>query len=252
MTLTHIPSARARSRKPAAPLLGLLAGFALVGWASAEQAAPAPHAHETASPDAAWQAFKSGNRRFVEGRPAAREYNRTRVRLAGGQHPSAVVLGCSDSRVSPELVFDQNLGDVFVIRTAGHAVDPVALGSIEYAVEHLHTRLVIVLGHDRCGAVTAAVDNGEQSSPNIKAMLTKILPAILPLRRPGLSSEALLPLAIEANARHVASELVKESELMREAQKKSELRIIPAVYRLATGEVVDLQKIEGVADEKRK
>jgi len=99
-----------------------------------------------------------GNQHFVSGQPAQKDIGAVRrAELVKGQSPSAVVLSCSDSRVPPELLFDQGLGDIFVIRVAGNVADPVALGSIEYAVEHIHVPLIIVMGHDRCGAVTATI-----------------------------------------------------------------------------------------------
>src|SRR5439155_16101250 len=111
------------------------------------------------SPAAAWQKLKEGNARFVSDRLAARQIGEERrARLAKGQQPFAVVLSCADSRVVPELLFDQGLGDVFVVRVAGNIADKAMLGSIEYAVEHLHVPLVVVLGHESCGAVQAALD----------------------------------------------------------------------------------------------
>ncbi|KAH3756127.1 carbonic anhydrase [Pelomyxa schiedti] len=118
----------------------------------------ATHAPATTGPTPAevLQRLSEGNQRFVAGTPAAKDLVHRRQELASGQHPVAVIVTCSDSRVCPEYIFDQSLGDLFVIRTAGNVVDDVELGSIEYAVEHLHSHLIVVLGHTACGAVTAA------------------------------------------------------------------------------------------------
>jgi carbonic anhydrase len=120
-----------------------------------------------------------------------------------GQHPFAVILTCSDSRVPPEVIFDQGIGDLFVIRNAGNIVDDVVIGSIEYAVEHLHTPLVIVLGHQQCGAVTAALKGGKATG-HIASVIEKILPAVADARKqPG---DSLLN-AIDANVARMVNEL---------------------------------------------
>ena len=105
-----------------------------------------------------------GNKRFMAGKPQMRALVSLRQKLASGQSPNVIILSCSDSRTSPELIFDQSLGDLFVIRTAGNVADPVALGSIEYAVDHIHSPLLVVLGHSKCGAVTAACSGEKMPS----------------------------------------------------------------------------------------
>src|SRR5689334_1653606 len=132
------------------------------------------------APDEALSRLLSGDKRFVAGKteePHDAALIERRHALAKEQKPFAVVVSCSDSRVPPELVFDVSLGDIFVIRTAGEVVDAVALGSIEYAIEHLGTRLVVVLGHQRCGAVSAAV-SGAADTGNIPDIVKQILPAV--------------------------------------------------------------------------
>ena len=120
----------------------------------------------------------AGNARFVAGQPLHTRQNAARLsEVASGQKPSAIMVSCSDSRVAPEIIFDQGLGDLFVVRTAGQVVDDVALASIEYAVEHLGTALIIVLGHKRCGAVSAAVADGEAHG-HLNALIDKIKPAV--------------------------------------------------------------------------
>ena len=124
------------------------------------------------------QALKEGNARFVSGKSSRKEnYSTDREQLADGQHPFAVVLCCSDSRVAPEILFDQGLGDLFVIRNAGNVVDEDVLGSIEYAVEHLHSKLVVVLGHSSCGAVTATCQGGDLPG-HVMAIVERIRPSL--------------------------------------------------------------------------
>ncbi|MBP8300902.1 MAG: carbonic anhydrase, partial [Planctomycetes bacterium] len=160
----------------------VLCAVALVGCSSAPTV-PTPFVVDAAfSPSTlrtdGIERLLAGNARFVsghahgEGRDAAR-----RTEVANGQHPYAIVITCSDSRVSPEIVFDAGIGDLFVIRTAGHVIDDHALGSIEYAAEHLHTKTVLVLGHERCGAVGAAMQGGELPG-HIGSLVTAIAPNI--------------------------------------------------------------------------
>ena len=118
--------------------------------------------------------LKAGNKRFVEQRLSDKELAKHCAATADGQHPYAIVLACADSRVAPELVFDETIGDLFVIRVAGNVVDPDVLGSIEYAVEHLHVRLIVVLGHDKCGAVTAALSKETPPPGNLGELIHKI------------------------------------------------------------------------------
>lgn len=169
---------------------GTLVGLTTVGFVgfriveAATPAAPAKGAATAA--DAVWADLMKGNERFRAGRPRARRPAAARPDLAKGQHPNTIVLGCADSRVSPELVFDQDLGDLFVVRVAGNVADPAALGSLEYAVEHLHSTLLVVLGHERCGAVLAALSGETMPSPSLAALVGKIKPAIDPLLKdPG-------------------------------------------------------------------
>ena len=162
------------------------------------------------TPDEVLNQLIEGNRRFVAGRPT-QVISQTpiidRLKLAREQHPHAIVVSCSDSRVLPELVFDQGLGSIFVVRNAGHACDDVALGSIEYAIEHFHCPLILVLGHERCGAVTAAVEGGE-APDHIAAVVNAIQPAL-----EGANSREHAPLhpgvdwAVVANAQYVADQL---------------------------------------------
>lgn len=245
------------SRRQFTSLLGLstLSGYVGIAHALSEKKTPVPATKEPAeekksakattpaaeedkiSYERLWIELLAGNKRFMSGNPQARELIKTRQELAEGQHPRVIVLGCADSRVSPELVFDKNLGELFVVRTAGNIADPVALGSIEYAVEHLHASLLVVLGHEKCGAVAAAAGGGKMPTPNLEAIVKKITPALKPLQQGGASGDLLTSLGVEANVRLSARDLVKNSEILRHELDAGKLTIIPAVYRLASGEV---------------
>ena len=163
--------------------LSLMLSFASHGIAQAPPPVPTQHTSHApvhAAPSAAevWDSLMAGNRRFVAGKPQARDLASLRHKLASGQSPKAIILSCSDSRVGPELIFDQSLGDLFVVRTAGNVADAVALGSIEYAVDHLHSTVLVVLGHQKCGAVNAACSGEKMPSPNLDAIVEKIRPAV--------------------------------------------------------------------------
>lgn len=188
----------------------------------------------TASGDQALERLRHGNQRYVRARPDHPDQSSgRRAEVAQGQHPFAVILGCSDSRVPPEIVFDQGLGDLFVIRTAGNVFQDVALGSIEYAILHLHTPLLLVLGHQRCGAVTAAVQGGENAG-HIDALVRLIEPAVRATEQePGSHIEN----AVAANAMRVAQALIQESEPIQRAHEAGKLTVASAVYSLDTGEV---------------
>lgn len=186
--------------------------------------------HAASTPPSSHEALDrllAGNRRFVSGLPASR-YGAAgrRKEIAEHQHPFAVVVCCSDSRVGPEVVFDQGLGDIFVCRTAGEVVDDVELGSIEYAVEHLGVPLVVVLGHERCGAVAATLKGGEAPG-HIGALVKAIAPAVR--ESEGASGDAL-DNAVRAQIRAVVRQL-RAAELLHAAQ------VVGARYDLDTGVV---------------
>ena len=190
--------------------------------------------------DEALSRLLSGDKRFVAGKssePTGPALIERRHALAKEQKPFAVVVGCSDSRVPPELVFDVSLGDIFVIRTAGEVVDEVGLGSIEYAVEHLGTRLVVILGHQHCGAVTAAVA-GATETGDIPYVLRAISPAIAETKgQPGDPIEN----AIRANARNIAKRLQSAGPIITPRVQSGEVKIVAAYYSLDTGQVQLLQ-----------
>jgi carbonic anhydrase len=178
--------------------------------------------------------LREGNERFVSQRATSGHRDAARRdEVAKGQHPFAVVLGCADSRVPPEVVFDQGLGDLFVIRVAGEVAPAEVIGSIEYAVEHLGCRTVIVLGHERCGAVEAAL-SGPAPEGNLGELIKDILPAIEQIDRKAPDA---LHAAVLANARAVARTIVGRSKVLGEMAHKGDVRVTPARYDLDTGKV---------------
>jgi len=179
--------------------------------------------------------LREGNRRYMAGRSSLpTDYSRDRSELAeNGQHPFAVILGCSDSRVPPEIIFDAGLGEIFTVRTAGNTADAIAVGSVEYAVQHLDARLVVVLGHEKCGAVAAAVSGGEHS-PNIEAIIREIQPSLEKTRIKGERDIACR--CEDENIRHTASKL-RGSQIISQLIRDQKLTIVGAKYDLKTGEV---------------
>jgi carbonic anhydrase len=186
--------------------------------------------------DEALTRLLDGNRRFAAGEstqasgPALLERRRTLVK---NQKPIAVVVGCSDSRVTPELVFDVTLGEIFVVRTAGEAVDAVALGSVEFPIEYLGTRLIVVLGHQHCRAVSAAV-SGAKERGDIPTVLKAILPAIEATK--GESGDPI-DKAVRANARDVAKRLQDTGPVIRPRVQAGEVKVVAAYYSLESGRV---------------
>jgi carbonic anhydrase len=175
-----------------------------------------------------------GNARFTAG--AAEHPRQSAVRrseLAQTQEPFAVILACADSRVAPEIVFDQGLGDLFVVRVAGNVLDNAALGSIEYAVEHLHASLIVVLGHERCGAVTAAVKGGHTPG-HIHSFVQAIEPAVAETK--GAPGDAV-DNAVRANVRHVVQQLRRARPIVSEAVVAGKVSVAGARYDLDTGAV---------------
>jgi carbonic anhydrase len=219
----------------------------IVGFGLAQQAPPVPakqpaHAAATEpapSADALWAELMAGNKRFVAGKPRAHALIPLRRKLASGQSPHVIVLACSDSRVPPELVFDQSLGDLFVIRTAGNVADPVALGSIEYAVDHVHSTVLVVLGHQKCGAVIAACSGEKMPSRNLEAIVEKIHPAVAQAKTYAKADE-LVEAAVKENVHHSAKDVLANSEILREAVKSGRLKVIEAEYQFDSGKVVRL------------
>lgn len=201
------------------------------------------------SPVTAWKALKEGNERFVAGKPEHPSQSiEHRASLAGEQRPTAVVFGCADSRVAAEIIFDQGLGDMFVVRTAGHVIDSAVLGSIEYAVTVLNVPLVVVLGHDSCGAVKAtlaALDEGQVPLGFVRDVVERVTPSILLGRRDGLTR------VDEFEARHVtetAAQLMARSTAIADKINAGSLAIVGVTYHLADGKVALRKHIGDIGD----
>jgi carbonic anhydrase len=190
-------------------------------------------------PENAWKALTEGNERFVAGAPEHRNQSAEhRAGLLTGQEPIAVVFGCSDSRVPAEIVFDLGLGDLFVIRTAGHVIDSAALGSIEYGVAVLNVPLVVVMGHRRCGALhaaLAALDRGDIPGGYVRDLVERVAPSILQGRRDGMTTTE------ELEARHVretAAQLMARSGAIAERVAAGTLAMVGVTYQLDDGRVI--------------
>lgn len=195
--------------------------------------------------------LKEGNKRFVAGVRSAEMMIKQmqREQFTGGQEPFAIILGCSDSRVPAEIVFDQGLGDLFVIRVAGNIVAPSQIGSVEFAAELFNTPLVVVLGHSSCGAVKAAINDlenpSEQQSKNVLSIVGRIRPAVEPLFMTGLRNdpEQLLEASIKANILAATNQLRHGSQLLEDLIQEGKLTIVGAEYSLQTGEVTFLDNL---------
>jgi carbonic anhydrase len=161
--------------------------------------------------------------------------------LSKGQHPYAVVVTCSDSRVAPEIIFDENLGKIFVVRTAGNVVDEIALGSIEYAVEHLHVPLVIVMGHQSCGAVKAAIEAKGEPEGNIGAILKQIAPAVKKVRSSAKADENIENKVIIENVKNVMANITSKSSIIKEEIKHGKVKVMGLYYSIETGKA---EKVE--------
>jgi carbonic anhydrase len=198
------------------------------------------------SADEALQRLMDGNQRYLQNKMGACAASdaTAREKLARTQHPYAIILSCSDSRVPPELIFDKSLGEIFVIRVAGNVADPIVLGSIEYAAEHLGSPLIMVLGHERCGAVTATVNAKGKPEGNIGAIIRAIRPSAKQAKAISngkMSNEELVECAVELNAKAVAASLTKKSPLLAEELKEGKIKIVAAKYDLDDGKVTLLK-----------
>ena len=190
----------------------------------------------------ALQALKDGNRRFVEQSASwevEKEHDR-RLDLLGGQSPFAIVLGCSDSRVPAELIFDQGVGDLFVIRIAGNIVARSQIGSIEFAAQNFGTRLVVVLGHSGCGAVKASLDaleGADTGSPNVGFIVDQIRPGLEALHRTARKGDDLMPAAVRRNVENSVEVLRHQTPALQTLIRDEGLQVVGAEYLLETGEV---------------
>ncbi|HTZ21240.1 MAG TPA: carbonic anhydrase [Opitutaceae bacterium] len=202
--------------------------------------AASPPAQPAVSPDEALARLAAGNARFRDGAPSRPNQDAARrVETAThGQQPFAIVLSCSDSRVPAEVVFDQGIGDLFVIRVAGNVAAGNETASVEYGAKHLGATVCVVLGHTSCGAVKAALD-GARLEGDLAKLIAEVAPAAERTKKaaPSLTGDALLTAAVETNVWLSIENLFHRSEVLRARVASGELRVVGAVYDLATGEV---------------
>ncbi|WP_251358728.1 carbonic anhydrase [Kangiella sp. TOML190] len=198
------------------------------------------------SAEQALSELKKGNQRYVEcyQNSNVQLNSEQRSQLASGQAPFAIILGCSDSRVPAEIVFDQGLGDLFVIRVAGNIVAPSQIASVEFAVESFGTPLVVVMGHSNCGAINATVDylldsDANVASGNLESIVTRISPAVLGLIKQNINIKAdqLKQVAVKANVEKSVQKLVGNSDILTKALAEKRLTIVGAEYSLESGQV---------------
>lgn len=212
------------------------------------------------TPRAVWNQMLEGNRRFVSGEPAhPRQDVERRTELASYQRPNAALFGCSDSRLAAEIIFDQGLGDLFVVRNAGQVISDSVIGSLEYAVGVLEVPLIVVLAHDACGAVGAAIDSTGVDAPTLPAYIWRqiapIVPAVRRVQRSeaeaGHTPERIDPeLVGREHLRHTVADLLRASELISEAVADGRVAVVGANYRLDDGEAVPVVSV-GDVDESR-
>jgi carbonic anhydrase len=216
--------------------LSLLIASLFLGSRSAITETP-EHAEKSAkvAPVDALTRLKAGNQRFIAGKlQHPHQDSKRRAELATGQRPFAIVLGCADSRTSPEVLFDQGLGDLFVIRVAGNVLDDHVLASIEYAVDHLGAQLIVVLGHQRCGAVQAAketLDSKAEAPAHINSLVTAIQPAVEATR--GADVEA----TVKANVENVVQSLRSSEPVLKKEVEAGAITVVGAYYNLDIGAV---------------
>ena len=181
--------------------------------------------------------LKAGNERFQKNELMQVNLGSTkREELVKGQNPIAVIITCSDSRVPPEFIFNQGLGDLFVIRVAGNVMDKIELGSVEYAVKYLKTPLIVVMGHEHCGAVEAAVESGKKQHGNIGAIIDKIEPSVKKIKSKNVKGEKLIEEVTNENIFNSSREL-KGSKVIKEELQKGNIKIVEAKYMLKSGVV---------------
>ncbi|MBG6212908.1 MAG: carbonic anhydrase [Cryobacterium sp.] len=203
-----------------------------------------PASNAVPSPAEAWNEMREGNVRFVAGTPRHRQDVDRRAELVGQQTPHAALFGCSDSRLAAEIIFDQGLGDLFVVRNAGQVISDSVLGSLEYAVAVLHVPLILVLAHDECGAVRAAIDSQAADAPALPAHIAHLIEKIVPAVRQvnGLRASTFVePTKVDAghvgreHLKHTVTELLEQSEVISAAIAEGTLAIVGANYVLLEG-----------------
>jgi carbonic anhydrase len=201
----------------------------------------AQHGEFTFKPGEARQKLIEGNQRFLSSAPIEKDFNFELKDAANGQHPYATILTCSDSRVPPEIIFDESIGKLFIIRVAGNIIDPVTLGSIEYAVEHLGCSYVLVLGHNHCGAVKATISGGD-FSPSITEIAKLITPAVKKAEESNPRKEDFVDMAIKENVLLQIKYASEMSESLAHLIKEGKIEIGGAIYNISTGEIDFIEK----------
>lgn len=190
------------------------------------------------TPDEALARLLQGNKRYVANKAFhPNESPETRAKLANGQAPFAAILGCADSRVPPEIVFDHGLGDIFVVRVAGNVVEDEGAGSLEYAIEHLGTPLIVVLGHERCGAVKATIETleaGAEAPGHVASLVAKLKPAVEKTK--GLPGDKV-DNAVRENAKMMASQIATMEPILKEKVEQGKIKVVAMRYDLDTGAV---------------
>jgi carbonic anhydrase len=215
----------------------LARALAVILFVSAPAALGEGHvAPEGVAPEAALKMLKKGNDRYATSAVNPRRYRSERPALTRGQKPYAIVLSCADSRVPPEIVFDESLGRLFVIRVAGNVAGPDEVASVEYAAEHAGTRLLVVLGHGSCGGVAAAM-GPEDPTPSLASLLKEIRPAVDAARAKGADENHLAAEAVKENVRLQLKNVTGRSEVLRKMVAEGRFATAGAVYDLASGRV---------------
>ena len=233
-------------------LVVTLAGlaFSSLCLASAEPGVKGP------TPDEALKLLADGNARYVSGNSEMPHQDQARrcETFSGGQHPFAAILSCADSRAPVELIYDGGVGDLFVVRVAGNVATAAEIGSLEYGVEHLGVPVIVVLGHNKCGAVTAALTPGGDVSPSLGTLLRAITPAVERTREQSskLKGDALVTAAVRANVQQQIDVIVEKSEVIRKAMGSGSLKVVGGIYDLHSGMVTWLNSPAkpAVAEEK--
>jgi carbonic anhydrase len=217
-------------------LVALVSGIMLVVWGA--------HAFDAVSgvdvsAEEALKRLIDGNRRYAEGLMTACQQTtkETRDTLSKGQKPYAIILSCADSRVPPEIIFDKTFGEIFVVRVAGNVPDPIVLGSIEYAAEHIGSPLIMVLGHKRCGAVISSIDAHSKPEGNIGAIIKRIAPAVKKATHEakGKSKAELVEKTVDYNIHLAAEQIIKQSPIIKHLIKTGKVKIVKAKYDLDDG-----------------
>jgi carbonic anhydrase len=226
------------SRRSAMLFAASALGLAFTGAAFAKEAKAPPKPQNVLSPDAALKRLMEGNKRYVDGVARRHDFKHEREALAGGQNPFAAVLSCADSRIAPEYAFDSGRGDLFVCRVAGNFASAEMIASLEYAVAVLNTPLILVLGHDACGAVDATLKAIKDDKPppgHIPSLVDAITPAAKAAMQQG--GNDVLDKAIRQNVIDNVGTLKSAAPILNAAVEQGKIRVVGGTYRLATGKV---------------